>query len=218
MVTLAPYRSLIGALGILGSRALCVRVHHQRETGARDSGSCASRIRFVLHRVRERAGAPARALAGRKAALRRQHARQPARDLRRDARRASRTPARCRSASSRSRSRRATTTRSWVVNHLSDSVSIVDVTTAAHGRASCARCSSATSRATSSFAGPGRQRAFITTAHRGQNIPFDPQLTTPGVGRADVWVFDADDARRRRSAARRSRSSPSSPTRRARSR
>ena len=42
------------------------------------------------------------------------------------------------------------------------------------------------------FAGPGRQRAFITTAHRGQNIPFDPQLTTPGVGRADVWVFDAD--------------------------
>ncbi len=43
------------------------------------------------------------------------------------------------------------------------------------------------------FAGPERSRAFITTAHRGQNIPFDPQLTTPGVGRADVWVFDADE-------------------------
>jgi DNA-binding beta-propeller fold protein YncE len=42
------------------------------------------------------------------------------------------------------------------------------------------------------FAGPGRSRAFITTAHRGQNIGFDPQLTTPGVGRADVWVFDAN--------------------------
>src|SRR5262249_58624664 len=26
----------------------------------------------------------------------------------------------------------------------------------------------------------------------GQNIGRDPQLTTPGVGRADVWVFDAD--------------------------
>src|SRR5437867_9966207 len=42
------------------------------------------------------------------------------------------------------------------------------------------------------FAGPGRRRAFITTAHRGQNIPFDPQVTVPGVGRADVWVFDAE--------------------------
>src|SRR5439155_23246839 len=42
------------------------------------------------------------------------------------------------------------------------------------------------------FAGPGRSRAFITTAHRGQNVPYDPQLTTPGIGRADVWVFDAN--------------------------
>ena len=40
--------------------------------------------------------------------------------------------------------------------------------------------------------GARRDRAFITTAHRGQNVAFDPQLTTPGVGRADVWVFDAD--------------------------
>jgi DNA-binding beta-propeller fold protein YncE len=31
----------------------------------------------------------------------------------------------------------------------------------------------------------------VTTAHRGQNRRSDPQLTTPGVGRADVWVFDA---------------------------
>ena len=43
------------------------------------------------------------------------------------------------------------------------------------------------------FAGPHRSRAFITTAHRGQNTGRDPQLTTPGVGRADVWVFDADN-------------------------
>ncbi len=51
------------------------------------------------------------------------------------------------------------------------------------------------------FAGPGDNRAFITTAHRGQQrtdaslaaVPGagDPQLTTPGIGRADVWVFDA---------------------------
>jgi len=26
-----------------------------------------------------------------------------------------------------------------------------------------------------------------------QNAPFDPQLTAPGVGRADVWVFDTNN-------------------------
>jgi YVTN family beta-propeller protein len=77
----------------------------------------------------------------------------------------------------------------WVVNHLSDSVSVVDV-------------GSDPPRVTRTlhvgdeprdvlFAGPQRGRAFITAAHRGQNLPFDPQLTTAGVGRADVWVFDA---------------------------
>ena len=60
-------------------------------------------------------------------------------------------------------------------------------------RASCARCSSATSRATSSSPGPGGNRAFITTAHRGQNTPPATIRSSPppGVGRADVWVFDA---------------------------
>ena len=43
------------------------------------------------------------------------------------------------------------------------------------------------------FGGPDRERAFITTAHRGQNVPYDPAITTPGQGRADVWVFAADD-------------------------
>ena len=77
----------------------------------------------------------------------------------------------------------------WVVNHLSDSVSIVDV-------------SSAPARVVRTllvgdeprdivFAGPSGGRAFIATAHRGQNRPTDPQLTTPGIGRADVWVFDS---------------------------
>jgi YVTN family beta-propeller protein len=87
----------------------------------------------------------------------------------------------------------------WVVNHLSDSVSVVDLT---H-----------TPRVTRTllvgdeprdivFAG-SPPRAFITTAHRGQqrtdpsiaSVPGagDPQLTTPGVGHADVWVFDPTD-------------------------
>ncbi len=77
----------------------------------------------------------------------------------------------------------------WVVNHLSDSVSIVDV-------------SRTPARVVNTlftgdeprdivFAGTGNKWAFITAAHRGQNAPFNPQLTTAGVGRADVWVFDA---------------------------
>ena len=77
----------------------------------------------------------------------------------------------------------------WVVNHLSDSVSIVDV-------------SSSPPRVVRTllvgdeprdivFAGPGGNRAFITTAHRGQNsgLPL-ADFTTEGIGRADVWVFD----------------------------
>ncbi|MBW1907138.1 MAG: hypothetical protein JRJ24_17915, partial [Deltaproteobacteria bacterium] len=42
------------------------------------------------------------------------------------------------------------------------------------------------------FAGPEGNRAFITTAHRGQNSPY-PQgdYDVEGTGRADVWVFDA---------------------------
>src|SRR5262249_45119573 len=42
--------------------------------------------------------------------------------------------------------------------------------------------------------GAAHDRAFITTAHRGQNRPgFDPQLTTASIGRADVFVFDANN-------------------------
>src|SRR5262249_47137970 len=77
----------------------------------------------------------------------------------------------------------------WVVNHLSDSVSVVDVA-AAPARVVRTLLVGDEPRDIV-FAGPGRSRAFITTAHRGQNSPVDPQLLTPGVGRADVWVFDA---------------------------
>ena len=68
----------------------------------------------------------------------------------------------------------------WVVNHLSDSVSVVEL--------------SPEPRVVKTilvgdeprdiiFAGPEKQYAFITTARRGQNIPHDPALTKAGVGR-----------------------------------
>ncbi|WP_044250448.1 beta-propeller fold lactonase family protein [Chondromyces apiculatus] len=78
----------------------------------------------------------------------------------------------------------------WVVNHVSDSVSIVDVSDAQRARVVRTLLVGDEPRDIV-FAGTGRRRAFITTAHRGQNSPIDPQFTTPGVGRADVWVFDA---------------------------
>ncbi len=77
----------------------------------------------------------------------------------------------------------------WVVNHLSDSISIVDVA-ASPPRVTRTLLVGDEPRDIV-FAGSAGQRAFITAAHRGQNRPGDPQLTTPGVGRADVWVFDA---------------------------
>jgi DNA-binding beta-propeller fold protein YncE len=79
----------------------------------------------------------------------------------------------------------------WVVNHLSDSVSIIKLDDdCGTGRVERTLLVGDEPRDIV-FAGPQRRRAFITTAHRGQNIPFDPQATVPGVGRADVWVFDA---------------------------
>ena len=84
----------------------------------------------------------------------------------------------------------------WVVNHLSDSVSVVSL--------------DGTPRVTRTllvgdeprdivFAG-SPAKAFITTAHRGQqltdpslaNVPGagDPKITSPGIGRADVWIFN----------------------------
>ncbi len=87
-------------------------------------------------------------------------------------------------------------TEAWVVNHLSDSVSIVDLT-GARGRVVRTLLVGDEPRDIV-FAGPGGNRAFITTAHRGQSSPYtsetDPgELTAPGKDRADVWVFDAQD-------------------------
>ncbi|MFI5214924.1 MAG: YncE family protein [Candidatus Limnocylindria bacterium] len=90
-------------------------------------------------------------------------------------------------------------TQVWVVNHLSDSVSIVDL---ASTPARVARTLLVGDEPRDIvFAGTGGSRAFISTAHRGQHRTDasiamasnsgDPELTTPGIGRADVWVFDA---------------------------
>src|SRR6185295_5106902 len=80
----------------------------------------------------------------------------------------------------------------WVVNHLSDSISVVELAQGGHSGRIVRTLLVGDEPRDIVFGGTGRNRAFITTAHRGQNVPYDPQLTTPGVGRADVWVFDAD--------------------------
>ena len=84
----------------------------------------------------------------------------------------------------------------WVVNHLSDSVSIVDV--AANPPRVVRTLLVGDEPRDIVFAGPTDvngdfTRAFITTARRGQNLPpsVAPLLTTEGTPRALVWVFDA---------------------------
>jgi DNA-binding beta-propeller fold protein YncE len=84
----------------------------------------------------------------------------------------------------------------WVVNHLSDSVSIVDV--GADVPTVVRTLLVGDEPRDIVFGGTEKRRAFITTAHRGQNSPYTSidnpgELTTPGRGRADVWVFDAAD-------------------------
>ena len=84
--------------------------------------------------------------------------------------------------------------RVWVVNHLSDSISVVEVNAVEPHVTQTLLVGDEPRDIV--FAGTNRERAFITTAHRGQNSPYqDPgnpgELITPGIGRADVWVFDA---------------------------
>jgi len=82
----------------------------------------------------------------------------------------------------------------WVVNHLSDSVSVVDIAAVPPRVVKTLLVGDEPRDIV--FAGDTRSRAFITTAHRGQNgpddLPIDAELFTPSVGRADVWVFDAN--------------------------
>src|ERR1044072_8285526 len=84
----------------------------------------------------------------------------------------------------------------WVVNHLSDSISVVSLTGTPH----IVRTLLVGDEPRDIVFAGSPERAFITTAHRGQHrtdpsiagVPGagDPQLTPPGVGGADVWVFD----------------------------
>jgi len=76
----------------------------------------------------------------------------------------------------------------WVVNHLSDSISIVDVaSTPPHVVRTLLTCDEPRDIV---FAGPANDRAFVTTARRGQNCDVTSDLTTAGIGRAVVQVFD----------------------------
>jgi DNA-binding beta-propeller fold protein YncE len=84
----------------------------------------------------------------------------------------------------------------WVVNHLSDSVSVVTLGATPHVTRTLLVGDEPRDIV---FAG-SPARAFITTAHRGQQLTDpslagvpgagDPEFTTPGIPRADVWVFD----------------------------
>jgi DNA-binding beta-propeller fold protein YncE/mono/diheme cytochrome c family protein len=83
----------------------------------------------------------------------------------------------------------------WVVNHLSDSVSVVDVSSTPPHVVRTLLVGDEPRDIV--FAGPTDvngdfTRAFITTARRGQNVPgsVPPLLTTEGTPRALVWVFD----------------------------
>src|SRR5262249_48969760 len=83
-----------------------------------------------------------------------------------------------------------TDTEVWVVNHLSDSVSIVDLS-GPQPRVVRTLLVGDEPRDLV-FAGSTGNLAFITTAHRGRNSQVQlAALTTQGIGRADVWVFDA---------------------------
>ena len=87
----------------------------------------------------------------------------------------------------------------WVVNHLSDSVSVVDLS----GTPRVVRTLLVGDEPRDIVFAGNPERAFITTAHRGQHrtdpsivsVPGagDPQLTTPSIGRADVWVFNTNN-------------------------
>lgn len=84
----------------------------------------------------------------------------------------------------------------WVVNHLSDSISVVSL----EGTPRVVRTLLVGDEPRDVVFAGSKGYAFVTTAHRGQHrtdpsissVPGagDPKLTTPGVGRADVWVFN----------------------------
>ncbi|MEO0971585.1 MAG: hypothetical protein AAFX85_00715, partial [Pseudomonadota bacterium] len=79
----------------------------------------------------------------------------------------------------------------WVVNHLSDSVSVVDLSSADRIPRVVRTIMVGDEPRDIVLAGPERDRVFITTAHRGQHSPF-PFDSLTSEGRTDVWVFDVN--------------------------
>lgn len=87
----------------------------------------------------------------------------------------------------------------WVVNHLSDSVSVVSL----QGTPRVVRTLLVGDEPRDIVFAGTPAKAFVTAAHRGQQLTHislkgvpgagDPKLTTPGVPRADVWVFNPDN-------------------------
>ncbi len=86
----------------------------------------------------------------------------------------------------------------WVVNHLSDSVSVIDVS-ANPPRVTRTLLVGDEPRDIVVASGSVGDRVMITTARRGQNSqnhstdPVDPAFINQGVGRALVWIFDPDN-------------------------
>jgi YVTN family beta-propeller protein len=79
----------------------------------------------------------------------------------------------------------------WVVNHLSDNISIVRV----EGEQARVVKTLYVGDEPRDIVFDSRDRAYITAAYRGQHHPtfVMDDLKKPGLGRADVWVFDANN-------------------------
>jgi YVTN family beta-propeller protein len=73
----------------------------------------------------------------------------------------------------------------WVANHLSDSVSVVDIRDPTRPRVIRTLQVGDEPRGIA-VGGPKRERIFVATARRDETL-------TPGIGRAQVWVFNAAD-------------------------
>ena len=85
-----------------------------------------------------------------------------------------------------------TNTEAWVVNHLSDSISIVTVDLGTPELSRVTRTLHTCDEPRDIvFAGTSGERAFVSTARRGQNCPVPIDYETEGIGRAVVQVFDS---------------------------
>ena len=72
----------------------------------------------------------------------------------------------------------------WVVNHLSDSVSVVDVSDPTRPRVIRTLAVGDEPRGIV-VGGPNQDRLFVATARRGESL-------TSGIGRAQIWIFEAN--------------------------